>query len=343
MIELSEEQRKIVESPEKKIVVVSSAGSGKSRIILERTRWILRQGGDPEKMVVITFTVNAADELKMRLGADYKNGLFIGTIHGYANMLLNRWGVSTADAIDSEDFDHFFTLIKQNPDAIKEIGFLALDEAQDSNFKQFDFIFKMLNPKNFIAVGDFRQSIYGFAGCDPNLLINLGKKSDVVTYDLRYNYRSKNEIVKYSNWIVSLMEEVPNIPTLSFQSGYGLVETIYGDQYIDLILEDGYYKDWAILCRTNNRVYNIIRNLKDYNIPAITFRQAQNSLVDLEEKMNSNSVKVLTIHSAKGLQFPKVVVADQMWKTEEDKRLMYTAATRAENELYWLKRDRRYY
>lgn len=343
MIKLSDEQRKIVESPEKKIVVVSSAGSGKSRIILERTRWLLRQGSDPEKMVVITFTVNAADELKMRLGADYKDGLFIGTVHGYANMLLNRWGISTADAINSEDFDHFFTLIKRNSDAIKEIDFLALDEAQDSNFKQFDFIFKMLKPKNFIAVGDFRQSIYGFAGCDPNLLIDLGRRSDVTTYDLQYNYRSRNEIVKYSNWIVSLMEEVPNIQTLSIRSECGLVGTIYGDQYLDLILsEKESYKNWAILCRTNNRVYNIINNLRKFGTPAITFKQGQNSLIDLDKKMTSNSVKVLTIHSAKGLEWPKVIIADQMWKTEEDKRLMYTAATRAEDELYWLKKERRY-
>ena len=44
--------------------------------------------------------------------------------------------------------------------------------------------------------------------------------------------------------------------------------------------------------------------------------------------------------NSKGLEFPKVIVAEQFWKSEEDKRIVYVAATRAENELYWLKKGR---
>lgn len=107
-------------------------------------------------------------------------------------------------------------------------------------------------------------------------------------------------------------------------------------QMIPTIQRDENYGDWAILCRTNARIYSIMNKLKSKGIPCTTFRQAQGSNAELKEKMRENSVKVLTIHSAKGLEWPKVIVADQRWGSEEDLRLMYVAATRARDELIWI-------
>lgn len=339
-IKLSKEQQEIVNSPEQKIVVIATAGSGKTLLLTERVRWVLRQGGDPSKMVCITYTVNAAEEMRIRLGDDYKDGMFIGTVHSYANLLLSQYGIDTSGVLDKEDFDELFKLIGKYPKSVQEIGFLALDEAQDSSIEQFEFIFNMLNPKNFIVVGDFRQSIFGFSGSNPNLLISLSLDDSITTFYLNRNFRSQSEVISYSNWILSKMKNMTDEPAIGFRAGAGLVETIYGDEYIYMIYDDGNYGDWAILCRTNARVHSIIAQLARFNIPAITFRQAQNSLEDLKKKMEENAVKVLTIHSAKGLQWKKVIVADQLWRSEEDKRLMYVAATRAEDQLFWLKKGK---
>ena len=51
--------------------------------------------------------------------------------------------------------------------------------------------------------------------------------------------------------------------------------------------------------------------------------------------MQSNRVKILTIHSAKGLQNKNVIVVGAKTYNEEERRLAYVAATRAENNLYW--------
>lgn len=297
MIKLSEEQRAVVESPDDKLVVISTPGSGKTRILTERVRWLLQQGMEPSQMVCITFTRNAAEEMRQRLADDYKDGMFIGTIHSYANLLLSRYGVDTSSILDKENFDELFELIMQYPGAVEPIEFLALDEAQDSNIQQFEFVFDLLDPARFIAVGDPEQSIYRFAGGNPKLLAHLAKRDDVTTYVLNCNFRSKDEIIAYSNWILTKMKNVVSAPAVGVRKGAGIVENIYGKDYLRMIARDGNYGDWAILCRTNNRVYSIISELRNYGIPAITFKQAQGSLEDLRDKINTNAVKVLTTHS----------------------------------------------
>lgn len=297
MIKLSEEQRKVIESPEKKLVVIASPGSGKTLVLTERVRWVLKQGKDPSKMVCITFTNNAAEEMRQRLGGDYKDGMFIGTIHSYANLLLSRYGIDTRSLLDKENFDELFELMMSNPGAIQPIDFLALDEAQDSSLQQFEFIFDLLQPNSFIAVADPRQSIYQFAGGNPKLIINLANQYDVTMYELTNNFRSKDEIIAYSNWVLTKMKKQFGSIATGTRGDNGIVENIYGKEYITIIEYDKNYQDWAILCRTNNRVNSILTELKKRGIPAITFRQAQGSLEDLQDKMKENAVKVLTVHS----------------------------------------------
>jgi superfamily I DNA/RNA helicase len=62
---------------------------------------------------------------------------------------------------------------------------------------------------------------------------------------------------------------------------------------------------------------------------------------ELNELLNTQAVKVLTIHSAKGLECENVIVVGaNMWKDEEI-RLSYVAATRARDNLYWMSTKRK--
>jgi superfamily I DNA/RNA helicase len=73
---------------------------------------MLARGYKPSRVVVITFTTAAADEMKKRIG--HIDGLFIGTIHAYAFYLLCASGLNEkALAYVNEDkFDKLFTLVK---------------------------------------------------------------------------------------------------------------------------------------------------------------------------------------------------------------------------------------
>jgi DNA helicase-2/ATP-dependent DNA helicase PcrA len=93
LINLSEEQLSIVTSTATNIIVNAGAGAGKTRVLVERVKHLLKQGVNPTSIVVITFTNMAADELKERLAhIKGSSNCFVGTIHSYANMLLKRSG-----------------------------------------------------------------------------------------------------------------------------------------------------------------------------------------------------------------------------------------------------------
>lgn len=154
---LSKLQEKIINSSHNKIVVLSSAASGKTRLMTEKVRQILRNGVDPKEIAVITFTNMAAAELKERLGEDYKPGLFVGTIHALANYFLLSAGISTGSVLDNEDFDKLFLMVNSNPGCVKHLKWILLDEAQDSDEMQFKFLFNMINPENFFVCGDTKQ------------------------------------------------------------------------------------------------------------------------------------------------------------------------------------------
>ena len=105
-MEYNNVQREVITTDRPHVVVASAAASGKSAVIVERLRYLLERGVDPFKIVAITFTNNAASVMYERLGRP--QGLFIGTVHSYANYLLRGGAIDTTDIIKEERFDDLF-------------------------------------------------------------------------------------------------------------------------------------------------------------------------------------------------------------------------------------------
>lgn len=342
-MQLSKLQTEILNAPYNKIVVLSSAASGKSRLLTEKVRQVIKSGVDPKQIAVITFTNMAAGELKLRLADDYKDGLYIGTIHGLANYMLCRAGVDTSKILNDEDFDKLFKLIQENPQSVRHLEWILLDEAQDSDLDQFTFMFKMINPDNFFICGDIKQSIYQWRGSRPGLIIELGKQPDVKVFDMNQNYRNKNNILAFAKRQIKQAGLIDNSVAMSEGNG-SVTECEYSPQYIlSRIQNEGTYGDWAILTRTNTEVSKMIKLLKDNNIPYDTFKQGDLKKQELIEKMKANTVKILTIHSAKGLEWPNVIVMGMQYYNSEEINVNYVAATRAKDNLIWIISKRRSY
>ncbi len=95
-MKLSNNQRNAVYTNSKYCCVTAGAGSGKTRVLTERIRRLLAQYGEGEKMLAVTFSNKAADELRQRLletysEAELQKKVFVGTIHNFCmEMILQR-------------------------------------------------------------------------------------------------------------------------------------------------------------------------------------------------------------------------------------------------------------
>ena len=91
---LSNAQRQIVEAPlDIAIQVLASAGSGKTRVLTERVRHILRET-KKEGVIALTFTNKAADEMRARLAdsEQAEDRAWIATVHSVAQRILEKYG-----------------------------------------------------------------------------------------------------------------------------------------------------------------------------------------------------------------------------------------------------------
>lgn len=338
---LSKQQEAIVTTTAKRVVVIASAASGKTAVLTERVRYLLEHGIDPRKIVLITFTNAAAEELADRL--DHPKGLFIGTIHSYANYLLLASGEETSDLLEAEQFDRLFDRIKKRPYCIKEVEHLLLDESQDSNENHFEFLLDMVKPENYMIVGDHKQSIYRWNGAYPEYLINLSHSSDVTTYDLTENYRNGYKILDFARGIISPAGYEYRDFSIPTRKTSGTVRDVeYSPAAVARTLKQySNYGDWFVLTRTNAQLDEIAYYLKKEGIPFDTFKRSELDNKELGKKMKENTVKVLTIHTAKGLEAKNVIVIGAKFFNVEERCVSYVAATRAKDLLVWTRMPNR--
>jgi DNA helicase-2/ATP-dependent DNA helicase PcrA len=91
--ELNAQQLAAVTAPPGPALVIAGAGSGKTRTLIYRVAYLLEQGIPPERLLLLTFTNKAAQEMMRRtselLGGDL-SGLWGGTFHSIGHRILRR-------------------------------------------------------------------------------------------------------------------------------------------------------------------------------------------------------------------------------------------------------------
>ena len=87
----------------------------------------------------------------------------------------------------------------------KKFQYVLVDEYQDTNKPQFEFIYKIsFNHKDIFVVGDDDQSIYGWRGADISNILNFKEAfGDASIIKLEQNYRSTKTILEASWAVVS--------------------------------------------------------------------------------------------------------------------------------------------
>lgn len=91
---LNEHQQQAVTAPMGHLLVLAGAGSGKTRVLVNRIAWLIeKECLSPHEVLAVTFTNKAAGEMKGRLGDILRcpvQGFWVGTFHGLCHRLLRR-------------------------------------------------------------------------------------------------------------------------------------------------------------------------------------------------------------------------------------------------------------
>jgi DNA helicase II / ATP-dependent DNA helicase PcrA len=89
---LNPQQREAVTAPDRSVLILAGAGSGKTRVLTTRIGWLIQTGrATPGQILAVTFTNKAAREMTTRVGAMLPvnpRGMWVGTFHGVCNRLL---------------------------------------------------------------------------------------------------------------------------------------------------------------------------------------------------------------------------------------------------------------
>lgn len=212
-------------------LVLAGPGSGKTKIIVHRVAWLLRERNVlPESIMVLSYNRSAALEIRRRLwdlvGADAA-GVTVQTLHGLAMRLTGTSYVVAAEHGENIDFSD---VIKKATDYLKKaengddvgvsvqrdrllsgLRFLLVDEYQDINGEHYELISTLagrtLNSDEdklwLLAVGDDDQNIYAFGGANVRYIKQFSRDYQAQTHYLIENYRSTKQIIECANRVIA--------------------------------------------------------------------------------------------------------------------------------------------
>ena len=111
-----------------------------------------------------------------------------------------------AAALDFSDLEHFaYRLLSENPDVLSAVKqkykYVFADEYQDVNGIQ-EAILSLISSDNAFMVGDVKQSIYAFRGCNPDIIaakFERYERGEGETVSLDANFRSTDAVLAAVN------------------------------------------------------------------------------------------------------------------------------------------------
>ena len=147
-INLDIKQRHVVLRDEDYTLVVAGAGSGKTTTIAAKVKYLTeKQGVDPKKILIISYTNEAVNELKERIQEHLKIPAVITTFHKTGYTILKKHKELEKTQVIREGLmyniirDYLTQTFRQNPDSLKRLiwffGYYIDDSAHDAPFEHF--------------------------------------------------------------------------------------------------------------------------------------------------------------------------------------------------------------
>ncbi len=239
----------------------------------------------------------------------------------------------------------------------KKFKFIMIDEFQDTSPIQDKIISLIASPENLFIVGDWKQSIYGFRGSDPSVLIRKEKsfeKQKGERIALTQNFRSRAEILgEINSFFESLFSGVASVfEPLEAASSFpekkdlsveflvvpreneSMAEVrmnearVLAEKILEMVKSGRYeYRDFAMLFRATTDLYFYEYELRNYGIPYYVVGgrgfYKQPEIRDIISFLELLENPHLDIPLAAVLRSPFVQISDDglFWLAERSRRL----------------------
>lgn len=206
--------------------------------------------------------------------------------------------------------------------SMSQMKFLLIDEIQDYTSAQILLLNKLFPRSQFTMVGDENQSIFNSYIAFNDIIQHFDNRSTrVELYNLLNSYRSSGSITNFfshfalnnDQWKIVPIRPEGNLPSMNRTEN---IEELI--QYIEEIQKVIGQQALTIITKTAQQADDLIAEIG-------------------EQRLKSLECNILPITLSKGLEFDHVLihqVSQDNYHTEGDRRILYTAASRAMKNLF---------
>jgi len=345
-------------------VIHGVAGSGKTLILVYRCLDLAQKLNKP--ILVLCFNVALAAKLRQVL---HEKGIgelvTVRHFHRWCSELLWQYQIPKPSSHQFQGAAYVEELVQRvmrSVDANKipagTYGALLIDEGHDFRPEWLKLAVQMVDPEtnSLLLLYDDAQSIYEAKGKQKVSFKHLGIQAQGRTTVLKVNYRNTLEILSVAYEFAQEMltptqgqdEDTPllvrpqsagrrgpqpeliELPTFTAEVNY-LVKRV--QQFSE---QGNAWNQMAIVCRFKWMAERIGKSFEAAQIPIEWINQNYDSR---EFNPAASSIKILTMHSSKGLEFPIVLIPGlgfmptQNISPLEEARVLYVAMTRAIDQL----------
>jgi hypothetical protein len=339
-------------------VIHGVAGSGKTMILGYRAEHLAKA---PSTRPVLVLCYN--EPLAVKLDSMFKAKGLADRVHArHFHKWCRQQLVAFGQTIPAQGAGMFDAMVdnvirgverKQIPSG--QYQAVLLDEGHDFQPEWFKLVTQMVDPEtnSLLVLYDSAQNIYGKSKKSRQFSFkSVGIQASGRTTILRINYRNTKQILQTANLVAAEFLT----PDAQDEDGTPLVQAVScgRDGQAPLIVrlptpreelmkiadllasahQEGHaWGDMAVLCRRHAVMDDCARVLKSRGLP----HKVRYKSGDFDPL--ADTIKVMTMHASKGLEFPVIALAGvgQMPEAGEDEedeaKLFYVAATRATHRL----------
>lgn len=339
MDNLNEQQKAAVTFGGKHLLVLAGAGTGKTRTIISRAKYLIHSGVSPKRILILSFTRKSAAEIVERISSELTSskseGLTGQTFHSWCMSILKSYSKIFPQAsytlLDEDDQDSCFKLLcgrkwnvksshgkRIKPEAIKEVYSYAVNArcslSRAIRMKLYD------NASDELDVDAERKILQGVIA----MYLEYKKSRKYIDYDdillivsqyLKANPKLRHHIaMQYDHILVDEMQDTNPLQ-------YELLSSFYEDCHLFCVGDDA-QSIYAFRGADFRTIHNFTKVVPDSEVKKLTinYRSTQ-EILDLSNWVLSMSPlgydKNLTAHRGQGV-LPQFIHWNDEWEEAND-------------------------